>query len=248
MVIGLSPTLGALFAITGKFTLYSVDNHSRVKVHQCAIMKIPEKIDNIIQRILESEGEWKALYMASWGCARFYLEKNFKNTNSWEKPLRFRLPASKKGYQEYTPAELCGILKSKDTEFTLGHLQTLFSLLEELIDELCPIVFNGQEIRSHKFESLKKFLLGRNPYQNFQTNITEDKIKKLKLAKETRNCFIHNNSKVDEHWLEAFKEVNGRDSTAQIGDELPVNFHQIEGWHELIIEIVNEIKDSVIRL
>jgi hypothetical protein len=70
----------------------------------------------------------------------------------------------------------------------------------------------------------------------------------LKLAKETRNCFIHNDSKVDEPWLKAFKEVNGRDSTAQIGDELPVNFHQIEGWHELIIEIVDEIKDSVIRL
>jgi hypothetical protein len=211
-------------------------------------MKIPEKTNNIIQRILESEDEWKALYMASWGCVLFYLEPTFKNTPRWEKPLGFSLPASKKGYQEYTPAELCGILKSKDTEFTLGHLQTLFSLLEELIAELCPIVCSGREIRSDKFQNLERFLLGRSPYQDFQTNITEDRIKELKLAKETRNCFVHNNSKVDEPWLEAFKGVNAKDSTAQIGDGLPVDFHQIEGWHELIMGIVDEIKDSVIQL
>ncbi len=211
-------------------------------------MKIPDRINNIIQRILKSEEEWKALYMASWGCVRFYLEPKFKNTNSWEEPLRFGLPASKKGYQEYTPAELCGILKSKDTEFTLGHLQTLFSLLEELIAELCPIVCSGQEIRSDKFENMEKFLLGRNPYHNFQMNIAQDRVKELKLAKETRNCFIHNDSKVDERWLEVFNEAKDEDPAAQIGDELPVNFHQIEDWHGLIIEIVNEIKDTITRL
>jgi hypothetical protein len=248
LVTGLNPARGALFVITGKFTLYSVDKHSRAKSPSLVIMKIPEKTNNIIQRIRKSEDEWKALHMGAWGYAKFYLEPKFKNTDKWEKPRPFRLPASNKGYQEYTPAGLYGILTSKDTEFTLGHLQTLFSLLEELIDELCPIVCNGQEIKSYKFEKLTEFLLGIKPYQNFQTNITEDRIKELKLAKETRNCFIHNDSKVDEPWLKAFKEVNGRDSTAQIGDELPVNFHQIEGWHELIIEIVDEIKDSVIRL
>lgn len=213
-------------------------------------MKIPDRINNIIQRILESEKQWKALYMASWGCVFFYLEPEFKvkHTDLWGKPLRFGLPASKRGYQEYTPAELCGILKSKDTEFTLSHLQVLFSLLEELIAELCPIVCSGQEIRSDKFENLEKFFLGKNLYQNFQTNITKDKVKELKLAKETRNCFIHNNSKVDERWLKVFKEVNGKNSTARIGDELPVDFHKIEGWHELIIKIVNGIKDAVIRL
>jgi len=211
-------------------------------------MEIPERINNIIQRILASEDEWKALYMALWGCVFHWLEPEFKNTDSWEKPLLLGLPASKKKYQEYTPAELCGILKSKDTEFTLGHLQMLFSLLEELIAELCPIVCSGQEIRTDKFKNLKRFLLGKNSYQNFQTKIKEDDIKELKLAKETRNCFIHNNSKVDEHWLEAFKEVNGGCSAAQIGDKLPVDFHQIEDWHELIIKIVNEIKDTIIRL
>jgi len=211
-------------------------------------MQISERINNIIQRLIESEKEWKALYMASWGCVFHWLEPKFKNTDSWEKPLKLGLPASKKKYQEYTPAELCGILKSKDTEFTLGHLQILFSLLEELIEELCPIVCGGQEIKVDKFENLKKFLLGKNSYQNFQTKIAEDKIKELKLAKETRNCFIHNNSKVDKLWLEAFKEARGKNSAAQIGGKLPINFHQIEDWHELILEIVNKIKDAIIQL
>lgn len=211
-------------------------------------MKIPEKINNIIQRIIESEDEWKALYMASWGCVSFYLEPRFKNTNLWEEKIQFYLPASKRRYQEYTPAELCGILKSKDTEFALGHLQTLFSLVEELITELCPIVCSGEEIRADKFENLQKFLLGENPYQNFQTNITEDEIKELKLAKETRNCFIHNSSKVDERWLEVFKVARDIKSTTQVGDKLPVDFYQIEDWHKLIIQIINKIKDTITHL
>lgn len=211
-------------------------------------MENEEKINNIIQRILDSEDEWKALYMASWGAVFHWLERDFKNTPLWDKPLQLGLPASKKGYQEYTPAQLDGILRSKDAEFTLGHLQTLFSLLEELITELCPIVCSGQEIRADKFENLKKFLLGGNPYQNFQINITEDEVKELNLAKETRNCFIHNNSKVDERWLEVFKEARNNNSTAKSGDKLPVNFKQIEDWHELVTKIVKEIKDTITRL
>ena len=211
-------------------------------------MEIPEKINNIIQRILESENEWKALYMASWGAVFHWLEPKYKNTDLWEKSLNFGLPASKKVVQEFTPAKLCEILKSKDNEFTLGHLQTLFSLLEELINELCPIVCDGQEIWSSEFKNLEKFLLGKDPYQNFQANITKNETKKLRLAKETRNCFIHNNSKVDARWLRAFKKAEGNDSTAKIGDKLPVKFHQIEDWHELIIEIVDKIKDTITRL
>jgi len=213
-------------------------------------MEIPTKINNIIQRILKSEDEWKALYMASWGCILRWLEPEFKvkRPDLWEKPLLLGLPASKKKYQKYTPAELCGILKSKDTEFTLGHLQTLFSLLEELVNELCPLVYDGQEIKAYKFENLKNFLSGDEPYDKFKINITENDFKELELAKETRNCFIHNNSEVGEHWLEVFRETRGKSSTAQIGDKLPVNFHQIEDWHELVVKIISKIKETVISL
>lgn len=208
-------------------------------------MEIPSKINNIIQRLLESENDWKALYMASWGCVLFYLEPNFKNTDLWEKPLKFGLPASRKGYQEYTPSQLCEILKSKDGYFTLLHLQTLFSLLEELIGELCPIVCNGENINPSFFENCKKFLSGDTPYQNFKTKISQDEIKELKLIKETRNCFIHNKSMVDTKWIESFKDARGKISITKIGDELPVNVQQVEEWHELLRQIVSKIKIAI---
>jgi len=28
-------------------------------------------------------------------------------------------------------------------------------------------------------------------------------------------------------------------------DKLPVTFHQVEDWHELIVSIVNDIKDAL---
>lgn len=67
---------------------------SEVQNQQTSVL--PEKIQNIVNRILGSEKEWKALYMGSWGCVSFYLEPCFKNTPKWEVPLRFNLPASKK--------------------------------------------------------------------------------------------------------------------------------------------------------
>lgn len=207
-----------------------------------------EKIENIIQRIIgETENEWKALFMATWGCAIFYLKEKFGDSPMWEKVVPFGLPASKKGYQEYTPAQLYGILTSKDFEFMLGHLQTLFSLLEELVTELCPIVCGGQEIRADKFVNLKKFLLGNRPYEKFITTISEDEVKELGLAKETRNCFIHSNSKVDNLWLEAYQEARSQGSPAKIGDKLPIEFRQIEDWHDLIIQIVHKIKDAMLK-
>jgi len=200
-----------------------------------------EKINNIIQKIIDSEDKWKALYMASWGSVFHWLEPKFKGKPSWNTPLKLGLPASKQGYQEYTPAQLDKIFRSKDSEFTLGHLQTLFSLLEELIVKLSPIVCDGQEIRAYRFENLKKFLLGESPYQAFQINITENEIKELNLAKETRNCFIHNNSKINERWLAVFKEARNKDSINKSGDKLPNDFKQVESWHELIVKIVKKI-------
>jgi hypothetical protein len=142
---------------------------------------------------------------------------------------------------------LCGILKSKDIYFTLNHLQTLFSLLEELTAELCPIMCNGLNINTFQFKHCEDFLLGKDPYQNFKTGILVSEIKELRLAKETRNCFIHSKSKVDKKWLEAFKESRGIDSEAKIGDKLPVYVPQVEEWHELCKQIVSKIKIAVLQ-
>jgi len=50
---------------------------------------------------------------------------------------------------------------------------------------------------------------------------------------------------VDDRWLEAFFELKGVNSVHKIGDELPVSFHQVEDWHDLIIKMVNEIEQSL---
>lgn len=208
-------------------------------------MEIPKHVENIMQRILESEERWKANYMGVWGFATFILKERYHDTQYWDIERAFSLPASKQKYQTYSPAKLYSLLTSKDSEFTLGHLQTLFSLLEELVTNLCPLVCNGQEIRASIFDNLEEFLLGKGRYNNFRTNITEEDVQELNLAKKTRNCFIHNGSKVDEKWLECFRETRGESSKAEINDELPVTFHQVEDWHDLIVRIVNEIKDAM---
>ena len=212
-------------------------------------MEIPPKINNIIQRILESEDRWKALYMASWGCANFYIKPVFKYTYPalWDKEVPFGLPASKKKWHKYTPAKLYEILTAKDMEFTLGHLQTLFSLFEELVEEIVSVAYDGQEIRADKFGNLQKFLLGEQPYDKFKIDINENDIKELKLAKETRNCFIHNNSKIDKRWIDTYKEVRGTNIGIEIGEELSkyVYVPQVEDWHELVVRIVNKTKEAV---
>lgn len=140
---------------------------------------------------------------------------------------------------------MSGILKSKDHEFTLGHLQTLFSLFEELIDEVGSSIYKV-DIRAGRFENLEKFLKGDAPC-NLKTMVTGDEIKELKLAKETRNCFIHNNSRVDQKWLDAFNFVRPATSTTQIGDNLPISFSQIEDWNELILKVVTKISEAIKR-
>ncbi len=209
-------------------------------------MEIPDNVFNIIQRTYNSEDEWKARYMGVWGCVLGYLEPQFKDTKMWEQKQNFGLPASKKGYYEYSPKELCDILRSRDKYFNLEHLQTLFSLLEELINELCPLVCNGSEIRADKFRKLKNFLSGVPPYNEFRIlGISESDLNELGLAKETRNCFIHNASRVDKKWLNAFKNARKVDSTCQINEELPISFQQIEDWHQLIIKIVKKIEETI---
>ena len=60
-------------------------------------MEIPKHIENIMQRILESEERWKANYMGVWGFATFHLKPIFENTRFWDVEQQFSLPASKQG-------------------------------------------------------------------------------------------------------------------------------------------------------
>ncbi|MFA5077829.1 MAG: hypothetical protein WC488_05385 [Candidatus Micrarchaeia archaeon] len=146
-------------------------------------MNVPTNIKHILDRIENSESEWKALYMAVWDYSYKIKEKikqkeiksaqsdylagatvnlpstitgtaytsslvsvvDFRGTaasitnvvaksqeqESLKSVIELELPASKRGSNLWELEELHSILTSRDGQFTVGHLQTLFSLLEE---------------------------------------------------------------------------------------------------------------------
>jgi hypothetical protein len=202
-------------------------------------MLVPNNILTVLQKINESEERWKALYMATWGHS-YTIKSQFENTTAWEKPLKLGLPASKNGFQEYTPKKLYSILTTMDDEFTFGHLQSLFSLFEDLLNESSKILCSG-EINTSKWPNMEKFF-------NEVKILSDSELKELKLAKETRNCYIHNGGKIDQRRVDAYKAAKGT-PIANVNDNLqkgfPKLFHQIEDWHSLIAKTANKIKDRI---
>lgn len=204
-------------------------------------MELPISIGSAISRINQSEDKWKALYMATWGYS-YWIKAQFENTENWDKRLEFGLPASKNSNRHiYTPNQIHSILTSRDGEFTIGHLQTLFSLFEDLIKESSKILYS-QEVDASKWEEIKKFFDENNDI------VSDSELKELKLAKVTRNCYIHNNGKINQRWIDAYTEAKGS-TIASIGDELergfPNSFHQIEEWNELIVKTTGKIKEKI---
>lgn len=204
-------------------------------------MELPVSVGSTISRINQSEDRWKALYMATWGYSSG-ISVQFSGTQLWEQNLPFGLPASKNNHQHpYTPKQLHSILTSRDGEFTIGHLQTIFSLFEDLLNESSKILCSV-EIDAGKWHGIQKF------FEENPDLTSQQELKELKLAKETRNCYIHNSGKIDQRWIDAYKEAKGN-SIASIGDDLekgfPNTFHQIEEWNELVVNIASKIKIKI---
>jgi len=209
-------------------------------------MEVPSNILSIISRINQSENNWKAIFMAIWQHSE-KIKSHFQNTGEWNKKISFQLPLSKNNVEHYyTPYQLYSILTSRDGEFTIGHLLTLFSLFEDLLNQSSKILCSS-ELTTSKWENMKNF---------FKEDKTKDilfinEINELNLAKKTRNCYIHTGGKIDSEWIKAYKEVKG-DPIVSIGDELnkgfPNIFHQIEEWNELIMKISSRIKTKIENL
>ena len=64
-------------------------------------------------------------------------------------------------------------------------------------------------------------------------------MKELYLAKQTRNCFIHSSGEVDPLWLKAY-EATKRPKKYEIGEPVPLDFHDIEDWSDLMVKIVTK--------
>lgn len=204
-------------------------------------MEIPINIGSTISRINQSEDRWKALYMATWGYS-YQIKAQFENTENWNKKVEFGLPASKNSNRHvYTPNQIYSILTSRDGEFTIGHLQVIFSLFEDLLKESSKILCS-KELDTGKWPGIKEFFAENNDI------LSESQLKELKLAKETRNCYIHNSGKIDQKWIDAYREAKGN-PIASIEDELekgfPNSFHQIEEWNEFLVSITAKIKTKI---
>jgi hypothetical protein len=205
-------------------------------------MNIPLDIDSIINRINRNEDDWKAIYTGVWGF-RLELLKRFENTSEWNRPYRWGLPAFPKGYHEYTPNQLCSILASKDIEITFEHLIVLFLLFEDLLKKSSEI-FCSKRLETFTRKGLKEF------FQEEYTKeiLSDEQLTELILAKETRNCYIHNGGKIDKHWIDAYENARGK-TNGNIGDDLTQGieniYSQVENWHKLILEITHKIKIKV---
>ena len=204
-------------------------------------MDIPISIGSAISMINQSEDRWKALFMATWGYS-YQISNQFSGTQLWDTKVSFGLPASKNNrIHTYTPHQMHSILTSRDGEFTIGHLQTLFSLFEDLLNESSKVICSN-ELDTSKLVNMEAFFDENNDL------LSETELKEIKLAKETRNCYIHNDGKIDQKWIDAYIDAKGS-PIASVGDDLKNGFtnafHQIEEWNELIVNITNKIKSKI---
>lgn len=208
-------------------------------------MNTPDKIKYIIEQILKREDRWKALYMAVWGCS-YYLENEIKQKRPelWDRIIPLGLPGSKKKHYPYKPSELQSILRSFDTEITFLHLVIIFVLLEELLNE-SSLIFYGKRMDTGYLKQLNTFFEGINT----KDILLDAEKKELFLAKATRNCFIHNGSKIDRNWIKAYQSTRSVSPIKKIGDDVkeafPSILHQVEDWHELIIKITKGVEEKI---
>ena len=216
-------------------------------------MQVSQDIREVLLRIRESEDRWKALYMASWSYALQTLEPKFKPTSLWTQRIFFALPYSKNKGHYFIPEKLHRILTNKDDEFSLGHLQDMFSLLEELINLACPHICRNISIVASDFPQVEYFLLADKSYKmnkqgHKRVPLLPD-MRELKLAKETRNCFIHGGN-ISDAWIKAYTAIKNP-CPYTFGNKLPrevTAIQKIEDWHELIVKIANQIETEIQNL
>lgn len=199
-----------------------------------------EKILAIIKKIQESEDVWKVQYIAMWNFIYYLKGRGHFDEKFLRENLKLGLPASEKKYYEINPERLIDTLGHRDNELKYIHLVNLFSLFDDLLDESSKVLCSevDSKIRDRK----------GNVYMHefFKVvKVLEDKeLEELKLARETRNCYVHGN-KIDSEWLKKYKEARG-EPIVKINDDLDrgfkETFHEIEKWNKLIVKISEKIE------
>lgn len=82
------------------------------------------------------------------------------------------------------------------------------------------------------FYILKKYLK--------ENNFADGKeLLELEYAKETRNSYIHRRGLVNRRWLKIHKKT-GRNNKISLNDRIPLKFHDLEEWTDIMIEIIKK--------
>lgn len=218
-------------------------------------------IKSLLNRINKSQDEWFALHMATWHYAdcikKEYSKEDYaavsltsgtsfvvavsRDVSMDNTVVTLGLPASKREYHKFNLKELYSILTSYDGRLTLNHLIIIFALFESFLSVVAKEIYQ-KDIDTGKFYGIKEFFK-ISDFSNLQKT-NPNLINELCLAKETRNCFTHNDSKIDPKWIKSYEDARGKTSCSD-GDKLesglPDTFQQVETWHVLIVDMANQI-------
>ena len=209
-------------------------------------MIIPQNIKSLIHEMEESKDRWFALYMSTWG-ESYRVRDDYRDTDLWEKPIELGLPASRLKYHVYKPNHLYDILTNRDGEIALNHSQTMFSLIEKLVKETHKILYPEEKtINTGNRKTLIQFLKGDYPFKKVTEKLLlPEEEHEFILARETRNCVIHNGRQIDGRWLETFSKVRNATCIYKEGFDLTyvVRLPQVEDWHDLFLKITKRTEN-----
>jgi hypothetical protein len=218
---------------------------------------VPEKLKVLLIEIENNKRKWKSLYMAVWGLPLYFLTPSLIDKGKGDEVIPWGLPAAKLKAVLYTPNELKNYLTSYDKEIHISQVIKIFTLIENyffkyyeltekprkegLIDKVLEFIPLSSFIKKRLkpkdslidftyFKLLKRYLKDKNFASDRELN-------ELELAKETRNCFVHRRGLINKRWLKSYKKT-GRQNRYKEKDEVPLNFHDLEDWSDIMVRII----------
>ena len=204
-----------------------------------------KNILSIIDRINDMEKVWIIPYGIIWNYY-FCLKKRFEGTKEWEKEIiKTTLPASKREIYVHSPESICSTIPKIDPILTMNHLVVMIALFQELVNETAKLIFPDLKPNKYGDVSIQDFL-NKNKTKNILNKMEREQIT---LAKKTRDCYIHHDSKTDSRWVKSFKDIYN----IAVPEEIQIQdifqnklgkdfFHQVEDWYELMMKISNTIR------
>ena len=216
---------------------------------------VPEELKDLLAEIEHNKRKWKSLYMGVWGYSFQVLDIEIKEGRG-DVVRVLGLPASKYKCTLYTPNELKGYLTDYDRDIHANQVFKIFTLLENYLFKYYQLTekpeLRKQPSQPLRFGWIPKFIRSRfnkgsinftyfwqmKKYLKNKGFASDAELNELKLAKETRNCFIHFGGMIDKKWLIAYKKTFRR-GKHNLNDKIKTPFSDLEDWTDIFIKIVS---------